>query len=117
VSGPPKLLAGIMPRVHGSSRRFGAPAIASSKTNPYGAATLNSAAPNSIISIRNNDSKYVNFAFGYLAIQRNSRDIPYDQGGAIRTMVLDKHNRQALLAPWDWSLMGITVSGLNNYGI
>jgi hypothetical protein len=32
-------------------------------------------------------------------------------------MVLDKHNWQALLEPWNWSLMGITVSELNNYGI
>ncbi len=48
-------------------------------------------------------------AKGYIAIARNSKPIPYDQGGPIR-IIFPKDSRWAkYLDPWNWSLSSIVV--------
>jgi hypothetical protein len=52
-----------------------------------------------------------------LAVQRNSIDIPCEQGGQIGIMFPDKSKWHEIIDPRNWSLMEITVSELDNYGI
>ncbi len=48
-------------------------------------------------------------AKGYIAIARNGKPIPYDQGGPIR-IIFPKDSRWAkFLDPWNWSLSSIVV--------
>ncbi len=48
-------------------------------------------------------------AKGYIAIARNGKPIPYDQGGPIR-IIFPKDSRWAkYLDPWNWSLSSIVV--------
>lgn len=49
-------------------------------------------------------------ATGYLAIKRNGRDIPYDQGGPIRLIYPDTSRWSKSLDPWNWSLSSITAT-------
>jgi hypothetical protein len=62
-----------------------------------------------------NDYTYTNTlrnfvnAKGYIAIARNGKPIPYDQGGPIR-IVFPKESKWAkFLDPWNWSLSSIVV--------
>lgn len=62
-----------------------------------------------------NDYLYTNTAAnfisasGFLAIQRDGLDIPYDRGGPIRIIFPDKSKWHKFLDPWNWSLKAITV--------
>ena len=49
-------------------------------------------------------------ANGYLAIKRNGKDIPYDQGGPIRLIYPDTSSWSKSLDPWNWSLSSITAT-------
>lgn len=48
-------------------------------------------------------------AHGYLAIAREGKAIPYDQGGPIRIIFPTKSKWAKFLDPWNWSLMSIAV--------
>jgi len=56
----------------------------------------------------NTASKFVS-AKGYLAVQREGKDIPFDQGGPIRIIFPSKSVWATFLDPWNWSLMSISV--------
>jgi hypothetical protein len=48
-------------------------------------------------------------ADGYLAIFRNGKLIPYDQGGPTRIIFPNSSKWSHFLDPWNWSLMSIAV--------
>ncbi len=62
-----------------------------------------------------NDYAYSNTAknftknSGYLAIAREGKEIPYDQGGPIRIVFSDKSKWAKNLDAWNWSIRKITV--------
>lgn len=48
-------------------------------------------------------------ASGYLAIERDKKPIPYDQGGPIRLIYPDSSSWAKYLDAWNWSLSKIVV--------
>ncbi|MCX6430132.1 MAG: molybdopterin-dependent oxidoreductase [Actinobacteria bacterium] len=56
----------------------------------------------------NTAAKFVS-AKGYLAVQREGKDIPFDQGGPIRIIFPSNSVWATFLDPWNWSLMSISV--------
>lgn len=62
-----------------------------------------------------NDYAYANTASKFIsagalvAIKRNGKDIPYDQGGPIRIIYSDKSSWAKELDAWNWSIASITV--------
>lgn len=69
----------------------------------------------SVQTIALNDYIYTNTAGnflsakGYLAIARNGKDIPYDQGGPVRIVFPDGSKWSKFLDPWNWSLVRLAV--------
>lgn len=70
---------------------------------------------NRVSTIALNDYVYANSAKsflsadGYLAIKRDGKLIPYDQGGPIRIIYPDSSRWSKFLDPWNWSLSRITA--------
>ncbi len=68
-----------------------------------------------VSTIALNDYVYENLAKnftsadGYLAIKRNGKLIPYDQGGPIRIIYPTDSRWAKFLDPWNWSLTRISV--------
>lgn len=56
-----------------------------------------------------NTAKSFLSADGYLAVKRNGKLIPYDQGGPIRIVFPDTSRWSKFLDPWNWSLTRITA--------
>ncbi len=62
-----------------------------------------------------NDYAYTNTAAnfvaanGYLAVKRDGKDIPYDQGGPDRIIFPNTSKWAKFLDPWNWSLSSIAV--------
>lgn len=56
-----------------------------------------------------NLAKNFNAADGYLAIKRDSKLIPYDQGGPIRIVYPTNSRWAKFLDPWNWSLTQISA--------
>lgn len=57
--------------------------------------------------IYTNTSKEFMAAQGFLAIKRDGKLIPYDQGGPIRIIYSTGSKWSHFLDPWNWSLMSI----------
>ncbi len=68
-----------------------------------------------LVTIALNDYTYTNTlqnfvaAKGYIAIARNGKPIPYDQGGPIRIVFPKDSKWSKFLDPWNWSLSSIVV--------
>ncbi len=56
-----------------------------------------------------NSAKSFLTADGYLAIKRDGKLIPYDQGGPIRIIYPDTSRWSKSLDPWNWSLRRISA--------
>jgi hypothetical protein len=56
----------------------------------------------------NTAAKFIS-AKGYLAVQRDGKAIPFDQGGPIRIIFPSNSVWANFLDPWNWSLMTISV--------
>ena len=59
--------------------------------------------------IYSNSAEKFNAANAYLAIKRNGKEIPYDQGGPVRIVFADSSNWAKNLDAWNWSLASISV--------
>ena len=59
-------------------------------------------------SYANTAAKFVS-ANAYIAIKRNGKPIPYDQGGPLRLVFDDKSKWSKELDAWNWSLASISV--------
>jgi hypothetical protein len=56
----------------------------------------------------NTASKFIT-AEAFIAIKRNGKDIPYDQGGPLRLVFKDDSSWAKNLDAWNWSLSSIAV--------
>lgn len=69
----------------------------------------------SVRTIALNDYTYSNTAEkflaadAYIAIKRDGREIPYDQGGPLRIIFSDKSSWAKNLDAWNWSLAALTA--------
>jgi hypothetical protein len=68
-----------------------------------------------VITMAINDYSYANTAAkfaaanSYIAIKRNGKPIPYDQGGPLRLVFDEKSKWSKELDAWNWSLSSISV--------
>lgn len=56
----------------------------------------------------NTAAKFIS-AKGYLAVQREGKNIPFDQGGPIRIIFPSGSKWATFLDPWNWSLMSMSA--------